>query len=44
MELLKSIIDFFTGQIFQTPAYFMALVVLLGCIFQKKMRRVLLFQ
>lgn len=36
MELLKSILDFFTGQIFQTPAYFMALVVLLGCIFQKK--------
>ena len=36
MEVLKSILDFFTGQIFQTPAYFMGIIVLLGCIIQRK--------
>jgi PTS system ascorbate-specific IIC component len=36
MSVLKSILDFFTGQIFQTPAYFMGIVVLIGCVFQKK--------
>ncbi len=36
MSVLKSILDFFVTQIFQTPAYFMAVVVLIGCVFQKK--------
>jgi PTS system ascorbate-specific IIC component len=36
MEFLRSALEFFTTQIFQTPAYFMGLVVLIGCIFQKK--------
>lgn len=36
MEILQRILDFFTTQIFRTPAYFMGLVVLIGCIFQKK--------
>jgi len=36
MEVLRSILDFFTTQIFRTPAYFMGFVVLIGCIFQKK--------
>ncbi len=36
MAVLKGILDFFVGQIFQTPAYFMGIVVLIGCIFQKK--------
>lgn len=36
MEFLRSALEFFATQIFQTPAYFMGLVVLIGCIFQKK--------
>ena len=36
MGVLKAVFDFFVEQIFQTPAYFMALVVFIGCIFQKK--------
>ncbi|MDD4642253.1 MAG: PTS ascorbate transporter subunit IIC [Erysipelotrichaceae bacterium] len=36
MSVLKSILDFFITQIFQTPAYFMAVVVLIGSVFQKK--------
>lgn len=36
MEVIKTILNFFINQIFQTPAYFMGLVVLLGCILQKK--------
>lgn len=36
MSVLKSTLDFFITQIFQTPAYFMAVVVLIGCVFQKK--------
>ncbi len=36
MEGLKSVLEFFTGQIFRNPAYFMGIVVLIGCIFQKK--------
>lgn len=36
MEVFRSILNFFTTQIFQTPAYFMGFVVLIGCIFQKK--------
>lgn len=36
MSILKPIFDFFIYQIFQTPAYFMGLIVLIGCLFQKK--------
>lgn len=36
METLKAILDFFMTQIFRTPAYFMGLIVLIGCLFQKK--------
>lgn len=36
MAILKGILDFFTGQIFQTPAYFMGLIVLLGCLLLRK--------
>ncbi len=36
MEAIKSVFNFFVTQIFQTPAYFMGLVVLLGCLLQKK--------
>lgn len=36
MEIIKSIVDFFTTQIFRNPPYFMGLVILIGCIFQKK--------
>lgn len=36
MQILKSILDFFITQIFQTPAYFMGLVILLGSILQRK--------
>ncbi|NLY90403.1 MAG: PTS ascorbate transporter subunit IIC [Firmicutes bacterium] len=34
--MVKTILDFFITQIFQTPAYFMGLVVLLGCLFLRK--------
>ena len=34
--MLKAILNFFITQIFQTPAYFMGLVVLLGCLFLRK--------
>lgn len=36
MEILKAILDFFMTQIFRTPAFFMGLIVLIGCLFQKK--------
>lgn len=36
MEVLTSVFNFFVTQIFQTPAYFMGVVVLIGCIFLKK--------
>jgi len=36
MVALKSIITFFSDQIFRNPAYFMGVIVLIGCIFQKK--------
>lgn len=34
--MLKTVLNFFITQIFQTPAYFMGVVVLLGCLFLKK--------
>ncbi|HHU60367.1 MAG: PTS ascorbate transporter subunit IIC [Bacillota bacterium] len=34
--MLRTILDFFITQIFQTPAFFMGLVVWIGCIFLKK--------
>jgi PTS system ascorbate-specific IIC component len=36
MEVLQSVLNFFINQIFQNPAYFMGVVVLIGCIFLKK--------
>lgn len=36
MEGLKAVLEFFTGQIFREPAYFMGIVVFIGCRFQKK--------
>ncbi len=36
MQVLKSVLAFFSTQIFQNPAFFMGIVVLIGCLFQKK--------
>ena len=36
MDFVQSFVNFFTTQIFRTPAYFMGLIVLLGCLLLRK--------